>query len=268
MRASAIEFRLRMLINLGIIVLGFWAPWIGYADLGRRISLLEWFALQLGRMGLMSFFAAAPVVIASGALIAAAGAALRVWGTAYLGTGTVQSLEMKAGAVMADGPYRYLRNPLYVGFWLTAAAIAFLMPPTGALVAMVLITVFQLRLILGEEAFLKHELGEPYLAYRRAVPRLVPRFRGAPAAAGARPLWGRAVLAELTPIGVFITLAFVSWSYNNRLMARAILISFGVSLVARALLPPAPRAKPGSMYPEATSLKSTRPTGSGDLGRS
>jgi hypothetical protein len=47
----------------------------------------------------------------------------------------------------------------------------------------------------------------------------------------------RAVLAELTPIGVFIALAFVSWSYDARLIGRAILISFGASLVARALMP-------------------------------
>jgi len=45
------------------------------------------------------------------------------------------------------------------------------------------------------------------------------------------------VLAELCPIGVFLTLACLSWSYNNSLMVRAIIVSFGISLVARAILP-------------------------------
>jgi hypothetical protein len=104
------------------------------------------------------------------------GGAFRVWGTAYLGTGTVNNAEMKAGVVMADGPYRYVRNPLYIGSWLMVAAISVLMPPSGAPFTMVVLSVFLLRLILGEEAFLATQLGEPYIAYRKAVPRLIPKY--------------------------------------------------------------------------------------------
>jgi protein-S-isoprenylcysteine O-methyltransferase Ste14 len=111
------------------------------------------------------------------------------------------------------------------------------MPPTGALFAIVLISVFLLRLILGEEAFLSAQLGEPYRAYLASVPRLIPRLRTTVARGGCRPYWLRGVLAELLPIGVFFTLATLSWTYDNRLMGRAILIVFGASLVVRALLP-------------------------------
>ena len=55
MGASRIEFRLRMLINAAIIVLGFWAPWIEAWGLGRRITLLEWASLELARTGLVRF---------------------------------------------------------------------------------------------------------------------------------------------------------------------------------------------------------------------
>ena len=102
--ASAIEFRLRMAINAIIIILGFWSPWIEKWGVGSRISLLEWLALELSRTGLLRFTGATAVVILIGALIAGLGAALRVWGAAYLGPATVISLEMKAGGVMADGP--------------------------------------------------------------------------------------------------------------------------------------------------------------------
>ena len=206
----------------------------------QRISLLEWLALELSRSGVVSFTAAAPAVIVVSALFAALGAILRVWGTACLGPATVQNLEMKAGPVMAGGPYRYVRNPLYLGLWFMVAAMAFLMPPTGALFTMALITVFLLRLTLGEEAFLSVQLGEPYRAYLRAVPRFIPRLGEMPPPAGHKPHWLRAVLAEITPIGVFFTLAFLSWRYDTRLMGRAILISFGLSLVARALAPGVP----------------------------
>ena len=97
MRASAIEFRLRMAINTAIIILGFWAPWIEAWGIGRRITLLEWMALELGRTGLVRFTVAVPVVIVVGALFAAAGAALRVWGTAYLGTGAVTKVSVSCG---------------------------------------------------------------------------------------------------------------------------------------------------------------------------
>jgi len=82
MRASRIEFRLRMAINAAIIILGFWAPWIEAWGLGRPITLLEWLALELGRTGLVRFTVGVAALIVVSALIAAAGAALRVWGTA------------------------------------------------------------------------------------------------------------------------------------------------------------------------------------------
>jgi protein-S-isoprenylcysteine O-methyltransferase Ste14 len=241
MRASAVEFRLRMLINAIIICLGFWAPWTGTwgptLEFAPRISLLEWLSLHISRLGLLAFADSAHVVIVCAALLSALGGFLRIWGSAYLGPATVQNLNMKAGTVMADGPFRYVRNPLYLGLWFMAAALAFLMPPSGALLAIFLITIFQLRLIFGEEAFLAGHLGESYLAYKNSVPRLIPRLRGAPPPANSKPQWLRSIISELTPIGVFVALAFFSWSYDNRLMIRIILISFGVSLVTRAFLP-------------------------------
>lgn len=219
------------------ITVGFWAPWIEAWEIGQRISLLEWLALELSRLGVVRFATAIPIVIVAGALIAALGAGLRIWGTAWLGIATVNHMEMKAGAVMADGPYRYVRNPLYLGSWCMVAAMAFIMPVSGAVFVMVVLTVFLLRLIRGEEVFLAGELGEPYLAYLRAVPRLIPRLRTTLQPSGSKPHWLLAVLAEINPIGVFATLAILSWSYDNLLMVKGILVSFGVSLVVRALLP-------------------------------
>jgi protein-S-isoprenylcysteine O-methyltransferase Ste14 len=240
-KATAFEFRFRVLIITVIIILGFWAPWIEplglSASFARRISLLEWLALELSRTGLVTFTVATPLMIVLASLIAAKGAALRVWGTAYLGTLTVLDPDMQAGAVMAAGPYRYVRNPLYLGSWGMFTAMAFIMPPTGAAFALVLVTIFQLRLIFGEEAFLSAHLGEAYRAYLAAVPRLIPRLRTTLPLGNARPHWLRAAVAEINPIGVFITLAAFSWSYNHWLMIQAILVTYGVSLVARALLP-------------------------------
>jgi protein-S-isoprenylcysteine O-methyltransferase Ste14 len=237
MKATNIEFRFRMAINTVIIVLGFWAPWIDAWGIGSHVSLIEWLALELSRAGLLNFTVATPLVILLAALIALIGAILRVSGTAYLGPGTVQSSTMKAEAVEAGGPYRFVRNPLYLGLWCMVISLAFLMPSSGALFTMVLLTVFLLRLILSEEAFLAVQIGLPYRAYLNSVPRLMPRLRSTLPSRGGKPQWLRGMLAEILPIGIFVTLAVFSWSYDNRLIGRAILISFGISLVARALLP-------------------------------
>lgn len=237
MKASAIEFRLRFVIMVMVVILGFWSPWIEAWGIGHWISMLEWLPLELSRLGMSSFTAASAAVIVLGALVAGIGAALRIWGTAYLGYGTVHHGDMQAGVVMADGPYRHVRNPLYLGTWCMVAAMSLLMPPTGALFTMVLLTIFLMRLILGEEAFLAGQLGDSYREYRRMVPRLIPRLRASLPCSGQKPHWLTAVIAEVNPIGVFLTLAVVSWSYDHRMMVRAILISLGVSLVVRAVMP-------------------------------
>lgn len=245
MQAGAIEFRLRMVTNAAIIILGFWAPWIEAWGIGHRISLVEWSALELSRSHVMSFALSTVMVIVVAAVFALTGAMFRVWGTAYLGPGTVTRATMVAGKVMADGPYRFVRNPLYIGLWFMVAAMAFLMPVTGAPFAVVLITIFVVRLTLGEEAFLKKQLGEAYVAYLHAVPRFLPRLRGAPAAGGAEAHWTRAILAEVTPIGVMAAIVVYSTNYDLALAGRVILISFGASLVVRAFLP-------GVIKPETT----------------
>jgi protein-S-isoprenylcysteine O-methyltransferase Ste14 len=243
MGATKLEFRLRMPINAAIIILGFAAPWIEAWGIGKRVSTLEWLALELSRTGLVRFTVATPVVIVIAALIAGCAAIMRVWGTAYLGPATVNSMSMRAGAVMADGPYRYVRNPLYLGLWLMVAAMVFLMPPTGAVVSLALLTLFVLRLIHGEEAFLSAQLGEPYRAYLRAAPRIIPRLRSALPRTGAKADWLRALLTEMTPIGVLLAFAVFSWSYDHQLMIRVILVCLGISLVARAFMPGVVRAE-------------------------
>lgn len=237
MRATSIEFRLRMAINSVIIILGFWAPWIEAWGIGKRIPLVEWLALQLSRLGIATFSVGTTALLIVALLLALIGAALRISGAAWLSPSVVNSINMVAGRVMADGPYRFLRNPLYIGLWCMTAALAFLMPTTGAIFSLVLITLFMIRLTLGEEAFLSARMGEPYRAYTRAVPRFIPRLRGAPPASGTRPQWLRAFVAELIPIGAVAGIILYSRNYDLALAGRTILIFFGASLIVRAFLP-------------------------------
>ena len=207
------------------------------AGVGKRIPLIEWLALQLSRIGIASFSIATSALIALALFLALVAAAFRISGAAYLGPSTVNSINMVAGRVMADGPYRFVRNPLYVGLWCMVAALAFIMPVTGALFAIVLITIFMIRLTLGEEAFLSARIGEPYKAYLHAVPRFIPRLRGAPLPSGSKPQWVRACVAELIPIGTLAGIIVYSLNYDLALAGRVILIFLGASLIVRAFLP-------------------------------
>jgi protein-S-isoprenylcysteine O-methyltransferase Ste14 len=220
-----------------ILYLGFAAPWITAWGIGSRIPLRAWLIFEIGRRGLVSYPAAMTLVIVLSALIAAKGMIFRIWGAAYLGPATVIHSKMRGGALVASGPYRFVRNPLYIGLWAMVYALAFLMPVTGALFVLIAVPLFLLRLTLGEEAYLSGELGEPYLNYLRAVPRLIPRLHTALPPSDRKPQWLRAAFSEFTSIGVFVAMAAFSWSYDPQPGEKLIVICLGISLIVRALMP-------------------------------
>ena len=232
--ASAVAFRSRFWVLTGIFVLGFAVPWERWFDLdgGRTTWLL--LAAWMARNGWLSFSGATIAVLLLGTACAIAAAAIRTWATAYLGGGVMQDTKMRGASVVAEGPYRYLRNPLYVGTWLNALALAMLTPPSGAVFAIVSVTAFLLVLMRGEESFLMGELGEAYAEYRRLVPRLAPALRARVKAGGTRPRWAQAVVAEIYLWGVAGSFAVLGWRYNAFLLTKCVLVSVGVSMVARA----------------------------------
>jgi hypothetical protein len=175
-------------------------------------------------------------------IVAAAGAAFRVWGTAYLGAGIVTSGAMHAQSVVAAGPYRYVRNPLYFGSFVFSPAISILMPPTGAIFFVAAIFLQILRLILGEEAWLTAQQGEPYLAYKARVPRLIPSPVPRVPASTAQPRWLEAILAETYPVGMTLCFVVLAWRYNALLLTQAVIVCFGLSLIVRAFVLRRPQA--------------------------
>jgi protein-S-isoprenylcysteine O-methyltransferase Ste14 len=235
LKASAVAFRYRFWVLAGIFVLGFVVPWDRWADLdGGRTSWLL-LAAWVARNGWLSFSGATIAVLLLGTVCAIAAAMIRTWATAYLGGEVVQGAGMQGASVMADGPYRYLRNPLYLGTWLNGLALAMLMPPSGAVFAIVGVTAFLLVLVRGEESFLKAKLGEAYAEYRKLVPRLMPAMRARVKAGAMRPRWAQAFVAEIYLWGVAGSFAALGWRYNAFLLTKCVLISVGVSMVARAL---------------------------------
>lgn len=78
-----------------------------------------------------------------------------------------------ATTVVTAGPYRYTRNPLYVGITLIYTGIALL---ANALWALFLLPVVLVVMVYGvikrEEQYLERKFGEQYLSYKARVRRL------------------------------------------------------------------------------------------------
>ena len=236
MKASPLEFRFRFLIIGLIFVLGFVAPW-NYALHLDTIRTWQLLAAWVYRAGWMIFSTATIAILVLGILLSFVAALLRTWGSAYLGASVVHSGGLHGDGVVAAGPYRWMRNPLYIGTFLHTLALALLMPPSGAVFCVIAIGFFQLRLIGTEEVFLRGRLGEAYVAYCARVPRLVPALRPRLAASAVRPAWLSAVLGEVYMWGVVAAFAVAGWRYNSLLVIQGVMISLGVSLVVRAFLP-------------------------------
>lgn len=236
MKATALEFRLRMLIHAVIYVLGFTAPWDRWLHLDS-VRTWQYLAAWLSRSGLLSFSAATQMVLGIGILFAFAGAMWRTWASAYLGASVVYSASMQGTTMVTGGPYRRTRNPLYFGLILHTVALGLLMPPSGALVTLILIILCELRLAYGEESFLSGRLGEPYREYVRRVPILLPAIRPRIAQTGVRPAWRWAFLSEIYMWGLFLSFLALGWRYNSLLIMQGVLVSLGLSLVVRAFLP-------------------------------
>lgn len=198
------------------------------------MRLWSWLAIEAARTNLLSTRFAYIAITVGAVALALLGAWLRVWGTAYLGDFVMRNKAMQAGALMASGPYRHLRNPLYIGLLLNSFAVSILMPVTGAAFFLVGMTLFTLRLIGAEQAFLRKQLRDDYAEYCKAVPSIVPSLRSRLGASSAKPRWPQSLLAEVFPVGVAVCFAALAWSYDADLLTRCVLICFGISLVARA----------------------------------
>ncbi len=187
MRATDFEFRNRFWVIFALFGAGFACYFVDHRNAAQALTRL----LHLDdRMGLH-------VLFGLGAVLAFAAAALRTWASAYLRSAVVKDAALHADRLVADGPYRHLRNPLYLGTYLLTIAFALMASPLGFLVMVGGMLVVLLRLIGREEAELERGQGGSYDAYRRAVPALWPAFVPRVAASGARPEWRQAVAGEL-----------------------------------------------------------------------
>jgi protein-S-isoprenylcysteine O-methyltransferase Ste14 len=138
----------------------------------------------------------AQLLLGCGAFVLIIAASIRTWASAYLHAEVVYAAEVKTKSLVADGPYRFVRNPLYLANVLMAVALGAMMSRLGFIIAIAAMLLFCYRLILREEADLRTTQGDSYHRYCAAVPRLLPALTPRIASSGRPAKWGAGFKAE------------------------------------------------------------------------
>jgi protein-S-isoprenylcysteine O-methyltransferase Ste14 len=228
-RATQFEFERRFWIICAIYLAGF------QLSIFDHTSFIGWLrhliAPSIARESAeaQSF---ARAVIFAGALLVFISAAIRTWAAAYLRTSVVHDTAQHSEALVADGPFRYVRNPLYLASVLMAAGIGVLASRSGFIFLVLANWFFVYRLIFREEEALRQRQGESYRAYCRSVPRFFPSLSARVPAGNNAPRWAQAFAGEsfvwlfgIAEVAVVITLRQV-----------AALIAFPLAFAAHFLI--------------------------------
>ena len=94
----------------------------------------------------------------------------RIYSSAFIG-------GRKNDVIVREGPFGMVRNPLYVFSFIAAAGIGL---ESGMIIFFMLLVVsfvlYYPLVVSREEDFLAHKFGEAYEAYKKEVPRWIPKF--------------------------------------------------------------------------------------------
>lgn len=225
MKATDFEFRNRFWIFGGFY-------WIGFALYNLdRLNIIQ-FAVDraIGANGTHANLWLR-IGLAFAASLCFLCAALRTWATAYLNADVMQDHALHSEKIVADGPYRHVRNPLYLGGMLLAVGMGLLMSRSGFIFVVIGVAIFSLRLIGLEEANLAKERGASFVEFCRRVPRLLPSLAPRVPASGLQPQWKQAFLGELFMWGFFLAALGFAISLQAKYLIAIIVVALAAYIV-------------------------------------
>lgn len=156
--------------------------------------------LALPAVALVIFGRPSALSIALGVPLAFAGELVRCWAVGYSGK-TTRNDVVTAPELVTAGPYAYVRNPLYLGNFATAAGFAIAFTGSNApaeraaliVAALAVMAAVYATIVPHEEQFLRAQFGKAFERYCSSVPRIVPKLGPAP---GGNGTWRRNVLLQ------------------------------------------------------------------------
>lgn len=145
------------------------------------VALWTWLAVSMGPLDARLGGPLPAWLRPLGAALAVAGAPLALWCVALFvtaGHGTPAPFDAPRRFV-AVGPYRWVRNPMYVGgIGLLAGLGLWVRSPGMLLLALLALGLSHLFVVLYEEPALTRRFGDSYRTYRQRVHRWIPRPPG------------------------------------------------------------------------------------------
>lgn len=148
-----------VLHNLGVVIVGF-----GFAFLGTLFDSL---------LLIPEFHSV--VTLAAGCLLITLGFLLRVWATVHFYQQRMKVISLvPQGRLITSGPYRFSRNPLYLGgnVFIFLGAVLVLGSPSG--LVLTALNIFAVDfMIRREEKQLERVFGEEWVRYRNRVRRWI-----------------------------------------------------------------------------------------------
>jgi len=91
---------------------------------------------------------------------------------AFRRSGTEVVPGRPAHALVTTGPYKFTRNPIYIGMTLVYFGLAIVMTSIWVLLLLIpVLMILQHGVVLQEEAYLKRRFGAAYRKYQAHVPR-------------------------------------------------------------------------------------------------
>jgi protein-S-isoprenylcysteine O-methyltransferase Ste14 len=160
MSSKSLSALASLLVGFAFLSLWFWLipKWLG-------------FNVELSGIGVLRLLAAIPAVL--GFTVA-----LRcVWDFGATGRGTPAPI-LPPQALVVVGFYRYVRNPMYIGFftgWIGLWIVFGHAKLTAISIAVGVILAIQLFVVYYEEPTLRRKFGDDYLLYCKNVNRWIPR---------------------------------------------------------------------------------------------
>ena len=210
MRATNWEFKNRAMLFGLIFGVSFSAYFLDAQN--SAAALANWLGTALG----IDANLVARLLLALATCLLVAAALMRTWASSYLHANVVYASEVKTASLVAAGPYRRVRNPLYFANVLLAIGMGAMMSRIGFFVAIVAMLVFCYRLIFREEADLQARQGEQYHRYQQAVPRLWPAVQPRAAAGDGHPNWTAGFKSEFWCWGFAASVAAFAITLNNK----------------------------------------------------
>jgi protein-S-isoprenylcysteine O-methyltransferase Ste14 len=151
------------------------------------------------------------------------GELIRIWGVAYAG-GATRTRQVGAPYLVTDGPFGYVRNPLYIGniiMYTGATLMANVWIPWLIFIVWVFFSIQYYFIIDLEEEKLSELFGKEYLIYKEKVPKFIPSLSLQIPKEKTIPDYKKAFISEKSTFISFITIILLilgKWLINQNIL--------------------------------------------------